>query len=70
MQIEKEWQLEPTSAGNLYVTGLSEGEHIFVCTVSGHCNAGMHIKVVVSGDSTGTVREQAEGTTHLVRPGI
>lgn len=69
VQIEKEWQSEVTSAGNVYVTDLSEGEHIFVCSVASHCSAGMHIKVVVTGDSSETVHEQAGGASHLVRPG-
>lgn len=68
VQFEREWQSKATLAGDVYVTGLSEGEHIFVCTVQGHCSEGMHIKVVVTGDSKETVSEQAGGTTYLVRP--
>lgn len=68
MQFEREWQSKVTLAGDVYVTGLSEGEHIFVCTVPGHCSEGMHIKVVVTGDSRETVPEQAGGMNYLVRP--
>lgn len=67
MQFEKEWQ-DVTSGGHVYVTDLSEGEHIFVCTVQGHCNAGMHMKVVVTGGNKETVQETPRGTAHLVRP--
>ena len=66
MQFEKEWQ-NVTSGGHVYVTDLSEGEHIIVCTVQGHCNAGMHMKVVVTGGNKEPVQETPRGTTHLVR---
>ena len=65
-QFEREWQTI-TSGGHVYVTDLSEGEHIFVCTVQGHCGAGMHVRVLVTGGSRETVRQTAGEITYLVR---
>ena len=37
--------------GNVPVNGLRVGTHYFACAVSGHCVAGMHLMVTVTGEN-------------------
>ena len=48
MQVKKRWQDEPTTSGEVSISGLSVGEHHFVCAVYGHCQAGMRFTVTVT----------------------
>ena len=47
----------PTTSGEVAVTGLSVGQHYFVCSVSGHCQSGMRFTVTVI---PGNVEEEEE----------
>jgi len=47
LQVVREWLAEPTHSAEVYITELTPGDHYFVCSVSGHCNAGMRITVHV-----------------------
>ena len=55
LQVVREWVAEAAFNGEVYITELSPGDHYFVCSVSGHCNAGMRITVHVEGGVTSTV---------------
>jgi plastocyanin len=52
---------QPATTGNVVLSSLSVGMHYFACAVSGHCDAGMHIIVAVTGD--GEIPEDDFGTT-------
>ena len=63
--MRKRWQVEPTTSGEMSISGLSVGEHHFVCAVGGHCQAGMRFTVtVIPGTEEHTVSEQVS-THHL-----
>ena len=47
-QVKKIWQDEPITTGEISISGLSIGEHHFVCAVRGHCQAGMRFTVTVT----------------------
>ena len=59
VQVVKEWVAEPSYSGEVYITELTPGDHYFVCSVSGHCNAGMRITVHVERD----VNEAGSGSS-------
>lgn len=46
--MKTKWQEEPTTKGEISISGLSVGEHHFVCAVNGHCQAGMRFTVTVT----------------------
>lgn len=46
--MKKRWQDEPITSGEISISGLSVGEHHFVCAVRGHCQAGMRFTVTVT----------------------
>ena len=46
--MKKKWQDEPVSNGEISISGLSVGQHHFVCAVRGHCQAGMRFTVTVT----------------------
>lgn len=46
--MKRKWQDEPITAGEVSISGLSEGEYHFVCAVNGHCEAGMRFSVTVT----------------------
>ena len=50
-QVKKRWYDEPTTSGEMSISGLSVGQHHFVCAVHGHCQAGMRFTVTVTPDS-------------------
>ena len=49
------------TTGNVVLSSLSVGTHYFACAVSGHCGAGMHVAVTVTGD--GEIPEDDSGTS-------
>jgi len=52
--VEREWLAEPVHTGEVHISQLSPGDHYFVCSVGGHCSAGMRVTVhVVGGVTTG-----------------
>ena len=50
----KEWLSTPTTTGNVVVSGLSVGEHYFVCSVGTHCQHGMRFTVTVQPNNNNT----------------
>lgn len=48
----REWLAEPAYSGEVYITELTPGDHYFVCSVTGHCKAGMRITVHMQGGVT------------------
>ena len=59
----REWHATPTTTGEVAVTGLSVGQHYFVCSVPGHCQYGMRFTVTVTRD---TVTEEEEDLSPVV----
>ena len=56
IQVIRRWQEEPTTHGEMSISGLSVGEHHFVCAVNGHCQAGMRLTVTVTpGNNVETI---------------
>ena len=49
LQVVREWQSDPIHSGEVYVSQLTTGDHYFVCSVAGHCAAGMRVTVHVIG---------------------
>lgn len=52
---------KPTTIGDVVLSSLSVGTHYFACAVSGHCSAGMHITVTVTGE--GEIPDDNSGTS-------
>ena len=50
LQVVKAWQADATASGQVAVSGLSPGNHYFVCSVSNHCQRGMRVNVTVTTD--------------------
>ena len=59
-----EWQADASTSGEIVVSGLSPGNHYFVCSVSNHCQRGMRINVTV------TTEDQQEQGRYDVEVGI
>eukprot|EP00117_Sycon_ciliatum_P037364 scpid335/ scgid27970/ Fibrocystin-L; Polycystic kidney and hepatic disease 1-like protein 1 len=57
-----------STRGQVEVTGLMPGWHYFVCSVPGHCNAGMKIAVNVLPEATG--QQTGPGAVTLTSAGI
>lgn len=58
----------PLTTGSVSLTGLDIGTHYFASAVSGHCAAGMHIVVTVTGDDSVDVKNshnQQHQTVHI-----
>ena len=59
----REWLAEPTHSAEVYITKLTRGDHYFVCSVSGHCSAGMRITIHVE---EGVTKSGSDYTTSRV----
>ena len=63
----REWLAEPAYSGEVYITKLTPGDHYFVCSVGGHCNAGMRITVhVEEGGANGGSGMDPGPITHAI----
>ena len=49
-QVVKEWYSPASTSGEVVVSGLSPGNHYFVCSVGNHCQQGMRVNVTVTTD--------------------
>lgn len=55
----KAWQDSATTSGEVAVSGLSPGNHYFVCSIGNHCQRGMRVNVTV------TTIDQQEGNNEV-----
>ena len=44
----KAWKADAIASGEVAVSGLSPGNHYFVCSVGNHCQRGMRVNVTVT----------------------
>lgn len=58
-QVVKAWQDSATTSGEVVVSGLSPGNHYFVCSIGNHCQRGMRVNVTV------TTNDQQEGNNEV-----
>ena len=58
-QVVKAWQDSATTSGEVAVSGLSPGNHYFVCSIGNHCERGMRVNVTV------TTNDQQEGNNEV-----
>ena len=67
LQVVREWHGIPTFSGEVAVTGLSVGQHHFVCSVAGHCQSGMRFSVtVIRGNVEEAEEEEVLPMVHTV----
>jgi uncharacterized cupredoxin-like copper-binding protein len=67
-KVVKAWQATAVTSAEVSVTGLSPGNHYFVCSVSNHCQRGMRVNVTVTtGDQPGDEESSTEApVSHIV----
>lgn len=60
-QVYYGWLKDPSTDGEVAVTGLSVGEHYFACSVGDHCQRGMRFTITVeSREGSGSHSDRVE----------